>query len=94
MTRFPHLLAPRRIGAMAPRNRPVMSAMETRFDTTDGRPAQRTRDCFAARARGGVGLITVGANGVDHRHPETPGGLHLATDAAVHAPRAPFDDRR
>ncbi|WP_373140083.1 hypothetical protein [Mycobacterium marinum] len=66
MTRFPHLLAPGRIGAMAPRNRLVRSAMETKFGTTDGLPAQRTRDYFAARAKGGVGLITLGATGVDH----------------------------
>lgn len=62
--------------------------METRFGTTDGLPAQRTRDYFAARAKAGVGLITLGANGVDHRPPETPGDLHLATDAAVPAHRA------
>src|SRR4029077_8669555 len=72
---FPHLLAPGRIGAMAVRNRVVMSPMETMCGTRDGLPSQRTRDYFAARAKGGVGLITLGATGVDHHHPETPGGL-------------------
>ncbi|WP_233147959.1 FAD-dependent oxidoreductase [Mycobacterium sp. IS-836] len=85
---FPHLLAPGRIGAMTVRNRLVMSPMETMYGTPDGLPSQRTRDYFAARARGGVGLITLGATGIDHRHPETPGGLHLATDEAVDAHRA------
>ena len=33
-------------------------------------------------------MITLGATGVDHRHPKTPGGLHLATDDAVDAHRA------
>lgn len=66
----------------------VMSPMETMYGTPDGLPSQRTRDYFAARARGGVGLITLGATGVDHRHPETPGGLHLATEGAVAAHRA------
>lgn len=51
-------------------------------------PSERTRDYFAARAKVGVGLITLGAMGVDHQHPETPGGLHLATDRAVGAHRA------
>ncbi len=88
MTGYPHLLAPGRIGAMTVRNRVVMSPMETMYGTPDGLPSQRTRDYFAARAAGGVGLITVGATGVDHRHPETPGGLHLGTDAAVEAHRA------
>lgn len=85
---FPHLLAPGRIGAMTVRNRVVMSPMETMYGTPDGLPSQRTRDYFAARAQGGVGLITLGATGIDHRHPETPGGLHLATDDSVGAHRA------
>ncbi|MCV7090957.1 FAD-dependent oxidoreductase [Mycobacterium interjectum] len=73
---------------MTVRNRVVMSPMETMYGTPDGLPSARTRDYFAARAEGGVGLITVGATGVDHHHPETPGGLHLATDEAVDAHRA------
>ncbi len=73
---------------MQVRNRVVMSPMETMYGTPDGLPSQRTRDYFAARAKGGVGLITLGATGVDNQHPETPGGLHLATDAAIHAHRA------
>ncbi|MGV0835459.1 oxidoreductase [Mycolicibacterium thermoresistibile] len=85
---FPHLLAPGRIGSMALRNRLVMSPMETMYGTADGVPSPRTRDYFAARAAGGVGLITVGATGIDPQHPETPGGLHLGTDAAVDAHRA------
>jgi 2,4-dienoyl-CoA reductase (NADPH2) len=73
---------------MTVRNRLVMSPMETLYGTPDGLPSQRTRDYFAARAQGGVGLITLGATGVDSQHPETPGGLHLGTDAAVDAHRA------
>ena len=73
---------------MTLRNRLVMSPMETLYGTPEGLPSERTRDYFAARAKGGVGLITVGATGIDHRHPETPGGLHLGTDAAVDAHRA------
>ncbi|HLR99820.1 FAD-dependent oxidoreductase [Mycolicibacillus parakoreensis] len=87
MTSFPELLAPGRIGAMTLRNRLVMSPMETMYGTPEGLPSQRTREYFAARARGGVGLITVGATGIDPQHPETPGGLHLGTDAAVAAHR-------
>ena len=84
---FPHLLSPGRIGTMAVRNRLVMSPMETMYGTPEGLPSQRTRDYFAARARGGVRLITVGATGIDHQHPETPGGLHLGTDDAIDAHR-------
>jgi 2,4-dienoyl-CoA reductase (NADPH2) len=76
---------------MSVRNRLVMSPMETMYGTPDGLPSARTRDYFAARAKGGIGLITVGATGVDHRHPETPGGLQLGTDESVDAHRALVD---
>ncbi len=88
MADFENLLRPGRIGAMELRNRLVMSPMETMYGTPDGLPSDRTRAYFAARAAGGVGLITLGATGIDHEHPETPGGLHLGTDAAVAAHRA------
>lgn len=87
VTTFPHLLAPGRIGSMELRNRIVMSPMETMYGTPDGVPSERTVAYFAARAAGGVGLITVGATGIDDQHPETPGGLHLGTDASVDAHR-------
>jgi 2,4-dienoyl-CoA reductase (NADPH2) len=87
MTTFEHLLRPGRFGTMALRNRLVMSPMETMYGTPDGLPSERTIAYFAARAAGGVGLVTVGATGIDHQHPETPGGLHLGTDEAVAAHR-------
>ena len=85
MAGFPDLMAPGRIGAMPVRNRIPMSPMETMYGTPEGLPSERTRDYLAARENGGVGLITLGATGIDHQHPETPGGLHLATDEAVAA---------
>jgi len=91
MTAYPHLLRPGRIGSMELRNRLVMSPMETMYGTADGLPSERTIAYFAARAAGGVGLITVGATGIDHEHPETPGGLHLGTDASVEAHRRLVD---
>jgi 2,4-dienoyl-CoA reductase (NADPH2) len=91
MTGFPHLLRPGRIGGMALRNRLVMSPMETMYGTPEGLPSERTCDYFAARAKGGVGLITVGATGIDPKHPETPGSLHLGTDGSVEAHRALVD---
>lgn len=87
MTGFEHLLRPGRIGSMQLRNRIVMSPMETMYGTPEGLPSDRTVAYFAARAAGGVGLITVGATGIDPLHPETPGGLHLGTDEAVAAHR-------
>jgi 2,4-dienoyl-CoA reductase (NADPH2) len=91
MGAYDHLLRPGRIGSMSVRNRLVMSPMETMYGTPDGLPSERTVAYFAARAKGGVGLITLGATGIDHRHPETPGGLHLGTDESVKAHRELVD---
>ncbi len=88
---FGHLLAPGRIGTMTVRNRIVMSPMETMYGTPEGLPSDRTVAYFAARAAGGVGLITVGATGIDALHPETPGGLQIGTDAAIPAHRRLVD---
>lgn len=88
---FPHLLAPGRIGSMELRNRIVMSPMETMYGTSEGHPSERTVAHFATRAAGGVGLITVGATGIDPLHPETPGGLQIGEDAAVGAHRRLVD---
>ncbi|MBI3690078.1 MAG: hypothetical protein HY239_05295, partial [Mycolicibacterium aromaticivorans] len=52
MSSFPNLLREGRIGAMTVRNRLVMSPMGTMYGTPDGLPSQRTRDYFAARAKG------------------------------------------
>lgn len=84
---FPHLLAPGRIGTMQLRNRIVMSPMETMYGTPEGHPSDRTVAHFAARSTGGVGLVTVGATGIDPQHPETPGGLQIGEDAAIAAHR-------
>jgi 2,4-dienoyl-CoA reductase-like NADH-dependent reductase (Old Yellow Enzyme family)/NADPH-dependent 2,4-dienoyl-CoA reductase/sulfur reductase-like enzyme len=88
---FEHLLRPGRIGTMELRNRIVMSPMETMYGTPDGLPSDRTVAHFATRAAGGVGLVTVGATGIDPMHPETPGGLHLGTDESVAAHRRLVD---
>ncbi|HEX5142239.1 MAG TPA: FAD-dependent oxidoreductase [Mycobacterium sp.] len=87
MSGFAHLMSPGRIGSMELRNRLVMSPMETMYGTPEGLPSPRTIAYFTARAAGGVGLITVGATGIDPQHPETPGGLHIGTDDAIAAHR-------
>lgn len=91
MSDFEHLLRPGRIGSMELRNRLVMSPMETMYGTPEGLPSERTVAYFEARALGGVGLITVGATGIDHLHPETPGGLHLGTEESVATHRVLVD---
>lgn len=88
MTDLSPLWRPIRIGAMSLRNRIVMSPMENQFGTPDGLPTERMVQYFEARARGGVGLITLGACAIDARHKEVPSSIHFANDSVVAAHRA------
>ncbi len=82
------LHTPIHIGTMALRNRIVMSPMENQFGTPDGRPTARSIAYFEARARGGVGLITLGASAIDAKHKEVPSSLHFADDSVIADHRA------
>jgi 2,4-dienoyl-CoA reductase (NADPH2) len=81
------LFSPIRIGALELRNRLVMSPMETAFGTRAGLPSPRSLAYFEARARGGVGLITLGACTIDPRHKEVPSSLHFGSDDVIEAHR-------
>jgi len=89
--RIEKLFTPIRIGSMQLRNRLVMSPMENQYGTPQGTPSQRSIDYFVARARGGVGLITLGASAIDARHKEVPASLHFADDGVIEAHRALTD---
>ncbi|MFH1486725.1 MAG: NAD(P)/FAD-dependent oxidoreductase [Chloroflexota bacterium] len=56
---FPKLFEPGRIGTLQLQNRLIMAAMGTFSATAEGEATQRMLDYYAARARGGVGLIIV-----------------------------------
>ncbi len=92
MAALTELFRPGRIGRLALRNRLVMSPMENQYGTPDGLPSARTIAYLEARARGGVGLITLGASSVDGRHKEVPNSLHFGDDAVV-APHRELVDR-
>ena len=53
------LLTPARIGTVEIRNRIVLPPMTTRTADEDGQLSEDTIAYYAARARGGVGLVTV-----------------------------------
>jgi len=59
---YAHLLSPGNIGTMKLKNRIVMSPMVRNFATTDGVITQSLMDHYAARAKGGAGLIIVEAS--------------------------------
>jgi len=84
---FPHLFSPVRIGSLELRNRLVMSPMETGYGTRDGLPSPRSVAYYEARARGGVGLVTLGACTVDPQHREVPNALDFGRDEVITAHR-------
>ncbi|MBI4303003.1 MAG: FAD-dependent oxidoreductase [Chloroflexi bacterium] len=57
--RFEKLLSPGTIGTMKTRNKIVMPPMHTDYATHEGIVTRQITDYYAARARGGVGLIIV-----------------------------------
>lgn len=63
--RFPRLFQPFRLGRLELRNRIVMPPMATKYSSEDGFVTDRLKDYYAARARGGVGLVIVEASCVD-----------------------------
>jgi 2,4-dienoyl-CoA reductase-like NADH-dependent reductase (Old Yellow Enzyme family)/thioredoxin reductase len=62
--RFSNLLRPGRIGALELKNRLYMTAMGTNLADEGGVCGERSRAYYGERARGGIGLITVGSVGV------------------------------
>lgn len=61
---FPFLFSPIKVNQMELKNRIVMTAMQMGY-AVDGEVNDRLIDFYALRARGGVGLIIVGACAVD-----------------------------
>jgi 2,4-dienoyl-CoA reductase (NADPH2) len=57
---YAHLLAPGSIGALALRNRILMTPMGTNQEQGDGHLGERILDYYEARARGGVALVVAG----------------------------------
>ena len=85
------LFEPIRIGSMELKNRLVMSPMTTGYAGLDQLPTPRLVDFLAARARGGVGLITTEACVVDRPHREVPQSMHFSSDDVIEAHRPLVD---
>jgi 2,4-dienoyl-CoA reductase-like NADH-dependent reductase (Old Yellow Enzyme family)/thioredoxin reductase len=63
--KYPVLLSPIKIGTMEVRNRFVVPPMGTNFANPDGSVSQQLIDYWAARAKGGYGLLIVEVTAVD-----------------------------
>lgn len=84
MTDYPHLLAPLDLGHVTLRNRVLMGSMHTGLEET--RDWNRVAEFYAARARGGVGLMVTGGMAPNREGGVFPGaaGLFSPEDIANH----------
>jgi 2,4-dienoyl-CoA reductase-like NADH-dependent reductase (Old Yellow Enzyme family) len=82
---FAHLLSPGRLGPLHLRNRLVQCPMGDSLAEGDGSVGERQRAFYAARARGGVGLVLVGSVGVSY----PSGSFGPLQTAASHARYGP-----
>lgn len=67
-TPYTPLFQPGRIGTLDLRNRIIMAPMGSNFAETDGTCGERIQSYYEARAKGGVGLITMGVCSVAFPH--------------------------
>jgi 2,4-dienoyl-CoA reductase-like NADH-dependent reductase (Old Yellow Enzyme family)/NADPH-dependent 2,4-dienoyl-CoA reductase/sulfur reductase-like enzyme len=61
MSDYQHLLKPGKIGGLTLRNRIIMAPMGSNYAEKDGHCSERIQAFYEARAKGGVGLITMGS---------------------------------
>ncbi|MEU6217461.1 NADPH-dependent 2,4-dienoyl-CoA reductase [Streptomyces sp. NPDC047022] len=86
MSRYPHLLTPLDLGFTALPNRVLMGSMHVGLEEAE-RGFERMAAFYAARARGGVGLIVTGGIAPNDAGRPYEGGAKLTTDeeAAQHS---------
>ena len=80
MSRYPHLLSPLDLGFTTLPNRVLMGSMHVGLEEAD-RGFARMAEFYAARARGGVGLIVTGGIAPNDEGRPYPGGAKLTTEA-------------
>jgi len=83
--KYTNLFEPGHIGKLTIKNRIVMAPMNTIHEDRDGCVTQRMIDYFAARAKGGTGLIMTGFTRAHRKSEYVPGsgGLWMDTDAHI-----------
>ncbi|MEU7964879.1 NADPH-dependent 2,4-dienoyl-CoA reductase [Streptomyces sp. NPDC049097] len=80
MSRYPHLLTPLDLGFTTLPNRVLMGSMHVGLEEAE-RGFERMAAFYAARARGGVGLIVTGGIAPNEAGRPYEGGAKLTTDA-------------
>ncbi|WP_369242429.1 FAD-dependent oxidoreductase [Streptomyces sp. R21] len=86
MSRYPHLLSPLDLGFTTLPNRVLMGSMHVGLEEAE-RGFERMAEFYAARARGGVGLIVTGGIAPNDAGRPVEGGARMTTEAeaAEHA---------
>ncbi|MEU6537438.1 NADPH-dependent 2,4-dienoyl-CoA reductase [Streptomyces sp. NPDC047000] len=79
MSRYPHLLSPLDLGFTTLPNRVLMGSMHTGLEEAEN-GFERMAEFYAARARGGAGLIVTGGIAPNDEGRPYPGGARLTTD--------------
>ncbi len=79
MSRYPHLLTPLDLGFTTLPNRVLMGSMHVGLEEAEG-GFSRMAEFYAARARGGVGLIVTGGIAPNDEGRPYEGGAKLTTD--------------
>jgi len=80
LSRYPHLLSPLDLGFVTLPNRVLMGSMHIGLEEAEGGFA-RMAEFYAARARGGVGLIVTGGIAPNEAGRPYEGGAKLTTEA-------------
>ncbi len=80
---FQHILNKGQIGSLELKNRMIMPAMGSRHGTSDGKVNEELIEYYAARARGGFGLIIVEFTCIDPVGRALPGQLMADTDECI-----------
>ena len=82
MSGITHLFEPIKVGGVELKNRMMMLALTT-FYGNQGKVSERYKDFYAERAKGGVGLISVGILYPSDIGPASYGGLSIAHDQSI-----------
>ncbi|MDR9485255.1 MAG: NADPH-dependent 2,4-dienoyl-CoA reductase [Sediminimonas sp.] len=89
MTEYPNLLAPLDLGHVTLRNRVLMGSMHTGLEET--KDWNRVAEFYAARARGGVGLMVTGGMAPNAEGGVFPGAAGLFNDQDIENHRVVTD---
>ena len=90
MSRYPHLLTPLDLGFTTLPNRVLMGSMHVGPEEAEG-GFSRMAEFYAARARGGVGLIVTGGIAPNDEGRPYEGGAKLTTEAEARQHRTVTD---